>query len=120
MSRGARQEEQLECRLRRMLPLPAHGKPPLLAFLRNHAPIERGALRLTVTNVFRSGDGTGLMCQFVVSGAAETSHIYVAPITQIAFDRRHPISQELALYRKRRCERIDVNSHLSRGPQWRR
>jgi hypothetical protein len=96
------QEEKLVSRLQRALPVTAYGKPALMNFLRNRLSIERTSPRLTVTNVFSARDGGGLMCQFVVSGARAGSHPFVAPITQLSFDRRHPIASEVTSYAKRR------------------
>lgn len=100
MNFAARQEEQLVSRLQRALPLTAHGKPPLLAFLRKSMSIARTSPRLTVTNVFYAGDRKGLMCQFTIETEA-SPRVLVAPLSQIAIDRRHPIAQDIALYRIR-------------------
>jgi|GEM_PF-1472066 hypothetical protein len=102
MSCTERQEEQFISRLQRMLPLTAHGRPPLLAFLRKNMSIERTSPRLTVTNVFYAGEQRGLMCHFVVSDATEMKKVFVAPIEQLAFERRQPITQEIPAHRKRR------------------
>jgi hypothetical protein len=57
-----------------------------------------------VVNVFSARDGGGVMCQFMVSGAPAGSYPFVAPITQLSFDRRHPIALEVASYAKRRAD----------------
>lgn len=35
--------------------------------------------------------------------------LLVAPLTQLAFNRRHPITQDVAAYRERRAEKVVVN-----------
>jgi len=97
----ARREEEFRLRLQRALPLPAYGKPALLSFLRNRVVNTGASPRLTVTNVFDAGESRGLMCQFIVQEATAIPCVFVAPLAQIAFDRRHPIAREVAAYRNR-------------------
>lgn len=117
MNYALRQEKKLVHRLQRALPLSAHGKPALMAFLRVRVTIERSSPRLTVTNVFDAGGDRGLMCQFVVHCSEERSRVFVAPITQLAFDRRHLISQEVVAYSKRRTEGAVVTFREDDGPR---
>jgi hypothetical protein len=104
-------------RLRLTLPLPAYGKPALVRFLRSCLPIERTSPRLTVTNVFYAGDDRGFMCHFVVDGAVGTARMFVAPIEQLAFDRRRPIIREKAARRGHNVNATVVNSLLDIGAQ---
>ncbi|HEY8127017.1 MAG TPA: hypothetical protein VIF88_16520 [Methylocystis sp.] len=99
------QEEQLAWRLQCFLPLPAHGRPELLKFLRGRGVMFRDSPRLMVTGVFHAGDGKGLMGQFAVEGTAESPRLFVAPIEYLAFERGHPIINDLAVYRKAREKR---------------
>jgi hypothetical protein len=55
-----------------------------------------------VTNVFDTGDAFGLMCQVEV-GDDDARAIFVTPIAELAFDRRHPIAREIADYRHGRA-----------------
>ena len=96
------QEEQLAWRLQCFLPLPAHGRSELLKFLRGRGVMFRNSPRLMVTGIFHAAHGKGLMGQFAVEGAAESPRLFVAPIEHLAFERGHPIAQELAVYRKAR------------------
>jgi hypothetical protein len=106
MNRSAtNQEEQLAWRLQRFLPLPAHGRPELLKFLRGRGVMFRDSPRLMVTGVFRAGDGKGLLSQFAVEGAEESPRLFVAPIEHLAFERGHPIIRDLNVYRKAREKR---------------
>ena len=98
-------EEQLAWRLQCFLPLPARGRPELLKFLRVRGVTFRDSPRLMVTGVFQAGDGKGLMGQFAVEGAAESTRLFVAPIEHLAFERGHPIVHDLAVYRKAREKR---------------
>lgn len=102
---AAIQEEQLAWRLQCFLPLPAHGRPALLKFLRGSGVMFRNSPRLMVTGVFRAGNGKGLMGQFAVEGAEESPRLFVAPIEHLAFERGHPIVRDLAVYRKAREKR---------------
>jgi hypothetical protein len=102
MTLATRRDEQLLGRLRGVLPLPAHGKPALLRFLRRHARIERSSPQLTVTNIFDAGECGRPMCQFVVNGATEHAHIFVVPLAHLSFDRRHPLYRDIAAYSERR------------------
>jgi hypothetical protein len=81
-------------RLRQALPLSAHGRPALLAFLRKRFAYLGGAPRLTVTNVFYAGDQT-LMCQFTIGDATAGQKVFVAPLYNVALDRRHPVAREI-------------------------
>ncbi len=102
---AAIQEEQLAWRLQCFLPLPAHGRPELLKFLRGRGVMFRDSPRLMVMGVFHAGDDKGLMGQFAIEGAEASSRLFVAPIEHLAFERGHPIVHDLAVYRKAREKR---------------
>ncbi len=89
-------------RLQRSLPLPAHGRPALLIFLRAHKALKQRSPRLTVINIFDAGGASGLMCQFIVEDMIESRRIFVAPISQFSFERGHPIRQQIAAYQRHR------------------
>lgn len=95
MNRAAHKDMQILTRLRLALPTHAQPRTPLLAFLRRRMSDRQIAFGLTVTNVFYTGDAEGVLCQFVVNVPAMQDRPFVAPITQIAFDRRHLISMEI-------------------------
>jgi hypothetical protein len=82
-------------RLRRALPIVAYPRPPLLAFLLGRGVATQGAPKLSVVDVFEGGDGHGLMCRFALCGAPD-AHSFVAPLSQLALDRRHPLRKRLA------------------------
>ena len=96
---------ELVRKLRRALPLTAHGRPSLTAALRQRLPGAIVMPRVTVTDVFYGGEKDGLMCRVHVQGAIDEPLVVVAPITQLAFNRWHPIAHDIAVYRKRRTER---------------
>jgi hypothetical protein len=75
--------------LRRALPLSAHPRPPLLAFLRERGLNGRGAPRLIVLDVFDAGEDRGLMCRFAIAEDREASS-FIAPLAQVALARSHP------------------------------
>jgi hypothetical protein len=89
--------------LRRFLPLMAHpcgrSRTASIAATRRR----NSGRRCTVTNVFDAGDAFGLMCQIEVGDGADPA-IFVAPIAELAFDRRQPITREIADYRRRRAQ----------------
>ena len=102
---SARRSESLASRLQRFLPLLAYGRPPLIGMLRKHSPDATASSRLIVTNVYDTGGQSGLMCKIDLASATPTSSsVLVVPITLLAFDRRHPISREVAEYRRSRAE----------------
>jgi len=45
------------------------------------------------------------MCCVDVSGGIDEPVVVLAPVPQLAFNRRHPIARDIAAYRKRRTER---------------
>lgn len=86
-------------RLRRFLPLPVHAKPPLATNLRSTS----SHASFLLTGVFDAGGEHGVMCRLEAGGADLPAPVFVVPIAHIAIDRRHPISQEIAAYRKRQA-----------------
>ncbi|MDP3552931.1 hypothetical protein [Methylocystis sp.] len=78
--------------LRRALPLAAHARPALLAFLRARGVNGRGAPRLIVLDVFDAGEDRGLMCRFAIAEDGEASS-FIAPLAQVALARRHPAAR---------------------------
>lgn len=101
MDDQSRNLRNLICRLQRFLPLAAHPRPALAASIRKIAPRAPAAPLLSVNCIFDAGADRGLMCRIELNGADLHSPTFVAPITQVAFDRRHPISREVAAYGKR-------------------
>ena len=97
--------EQLVQRLRRALPLTAHGRRPSpSAALRRRLPGASRVPRVTVIDVFDAGEEDGLMRRVDVGEESDAPIVVVAPIAQLAFNRRHPLAHDVAVYRKRRAE----------------
>lgn len=84
--------------VREALPLTAHAKPALLTFLRRRTANKTMAPRLTVTDVLDLRDARGPMCKFAVHDSAPPREIFIAPINQIAFDRRLLLSRQIGRY----------------------
>lgn len=101
--------EHLVQKLRRILPLAAHRRPPFAAALRRRLACPDVIPRVMVTDIFYAGEEKGLMCRVDVQGLADDAIVLVAPVTQLAFNRRHPIARDIAAYRKRRVETAAVN-----------
>jgi hypothetical protein len=99
--------EHLVQKLRRALPLMAHGRPSLTAVL-GRSLSSNLMPRVTVTDVFYAGEENGLMCRIDVQGLADEPMVVVAPVTQLAFNRRHPIARDIAAYRKHCAETATV------------
>ncbi|RNJ51787.1 hypothetical protein [Methylocystis hirsuta] len=74
--------------LRRALPLSAHARPALIAFLRERRIVTRGAMRLVILDIFDAGDASGVMCRFAIAEDSEASS-FIAPLAQVALERRH-------------------------------
>ena len=106
--------ELLVQKLRRALPLTAHGRPSLTAMLRRRLSCQDVIPRVTVTDIFYAGEKNGLMCRVDVQGFADEPVVVVAPVTQLAFNRKHPITRDIAAYRKRRAETAAVTGHGGR------
>ncbi len=49
------------------------------------------------------------MCRIDLQGTTGQGVPLVAPLAQLAFNRRHPIAQDLAAYRERPTEKAAVN-----------
>ncbi len=77
--------------LRRALPVPAHARRALIAFLRARGAIGRGSPRLTVFDVFDAGAERGLMCRFTIAGETDGA-AFVAPLAQLALERRRAVA----------------------------
>jgi len=72
--------------------------------LRKHSPDITASCRLIVTNVYDTGEQSGLMCKVDFAAGAAHCPVLVVPIALLAFDRRHPISRDVAECRRRRAE----------------
>lgn len=101
--------EHLVQKIRRFLALAAHGRPSLTATLQRSFSCANLMARLTVTDIFGESEDKGLMCHIDVKGLTGEPVLVVAPITQLAFNRRHPDARDIAAYRKRRAESAAVN-----------
>jgi hypothetical protein len=95
------QSHQIVERLRRSLPVLAYPRPALKDFLRSRGFPDRDAPRLTIVDVFDGGAKCGIMCRFVVR-PAEPTFSFVAPISHLSLDRRHPLAQSCAAMRRPR------------------
>jgi hypothetical protein len=71
------------------------GRPALTASLRHRFPCERTMTKRTVTNIFYAGEERGVMCRVDPQGVADRPILLVAPLMQLAFDRSHPIAQDM-------------------------
>jgi hypothetical protein len=78
--------------LRRALPVSAHARPALIAFLRERGVIARGATRLVILDIFDAGDAGGVMCRFAIAEDSEAAS-FIAPLAQLALARRHPAAR---------------------------
>ncbi len=85
-------QERIVQNLRRALPLSAHPRPALLAFLRARGLIGRAAPRLIVLDVFDAGEDRGVMCRFAIAEDGEASS-FIAPLAQVALARRRPAAR---------------------------
>jgi len=85
--------------VRRALPLPAHPKEALIAFLRERGVVARGAPRLVILDVFEAGAASGMMCRFAVAEDRDGSS-FIAPLAQVALQRRHPGARSRVVRRR--------------------
>jgi hypothetical protein len=89
---------------RRCLPLVAHPRERLRACLTRIAQNGGSDSRCKVIDVFDAGETFGLMCHVEVGESGEPSRL-VTPITELSFDRKHPIARDIADYRRRRSQK---------------
>jgi hypothetical protein len=89
--------ESLVHSLRDALPLSGRPRPALLAFLRARGAIGRNAPKLLIVDILDAG-AKDVMCRFMI--ADDDASNFVAPLAQIALDRRHPLVQRLAVRRR--------------------
>lgn len=75
-------------RLRRGLPASARARQPLLDYLQSRQIIGPISPILRIVNVFPGDHSEEIMCQFMIEGDAR-ARFFVAPLTQIALDRKH-------------------------------
>ncbi|CAN2536157.1 hypothetical+protein [Methylocapsa aurea] len=108
MRETAHPSEALARRLRGFLPLSAHCRSPLLKTLRGYAPNVAAPSHVLVTGVYDMGGSVGLMCRIDLGGEIAASAVLVVPITHLAFDRRHPISRDMANYRRLHAGRLEA------------
>jgi hypothetical protein len=94
--------ELLIQKLQQALPLHAHGRTALAAVLQRHSSAASTMPRVMVTDIFYAGEEKGLMCRVDVQGLTNDRTVVVAPLTQLAFDRRHPVTRDIAAYRNKR------------------
>jgi hypothetical protein len=99
MSHAWSQEAILVQRLQRALPLGARGRPALLAFLRARGVIGSIAPRLKVIGIFPAGAQGEFLCRFTIEDGLGME-TFVAPLDQLALDRRHPVARKLDLCRR--------------------
>lgn len=82
-------------RLRRSLPISAHARQPLLGYLQSKRVIGSTSPTLRIVNVFLNDYDGNIMCQFTIE-CDDSTRIFVAPLTQLALNRRHPVARESA------------------------
>jgi hypothetical protein len=95
------EQQRILQNLRRALPVSAHARPALLAFLRARSAIGRGSPRLTIIDIFDAGQDRGLMCRFTIAGEAEEGRGFVAPLAQLALGRWRAVVQDASLRQRR-------------------
>ncbi|MBM3552215.1 MAG: hypothetical protein FJX45_10685 [Alphaproteobacteria bacterium] len=89
--------ESLVHNLRDALPLPARPRPALLSFLRARGVIGRSARKLVIVDIVDTAT-QDVMCRFMIAGDGASN--FVAPLAQIAFDRKNPIVKRFAARRR--------------------
>jgi hypothetical protein len=84
--------------LRRTLPISGHPRSMLLAELRLRKAAGRATPKVKIIDVFDLGDDGGVMCRFLLDDGDARS--FVAPLSQVALVRRHPLAQAIAACRR--------------------
>jgi hypothetical protein len=99
------QAERLLRKLTELLPLSALPSPALMATLRERSSAAKITLDCKVTKVMYAGDEGGIVCHLTFDDA-EKEEVFLVSITQLSFDRRLPVTREIAAYQKHRIKRI--------------
>ncbi|MFZ3179137.1 MAG: hypothetical protein WBO09_10805 [Methylocystis silviterrae] len=98
-------------RLRRSLPASAHARQPLLGYLQSRQIIGSTSPTLRILNVFFNCRDEKIMCQFTIEGYTST-RVFVAPLAQLALNRRHPAAREAATAIAPRRRRLGANARV--------
>ncbi len=96
----------LLAKLRAALPVPATITPQLAATLRKQSPQAVIPSACRVVWVSHAGDEGGIVCRFSTADGGQDDAIFIASITHLAFDSRHPLARDIALYQKRRTKKL--------------
>lgn len=95
----------LIAKLEAALPLPATTSPPLLAVLKKQGVGTRLPRQCQITAIHYAGDEGGIVCRLDF-GQEDAEQAFVVSITHLSFERRLPLSREIAAYQKHRIKRL--------------
>jgi hypothetical protein len=99
-------------KLEAALPVPAIITPFLANALRKQAPEASIPGNCQIVWVYNMGDAGGILCKLSVEGELpaeaqdEGEKVFLASITHLDFDHRHPLAHEIAAYQKRRVKKL--------------
>ncbi len=95
------QYEGLTAELKKRLPFKAFPTIELVQALRDKHKLTLKT-ELIVTNVFNSGDVTGILCTIEKKG----NEVLACALTHLEIPRDHPLYKEIIAYQKKRSKRI--------------
>lgn len=88
-SKSVGHQDDVVERLQRALPLAAHAKPELLAFLRTRRLTFNELPRLKVVSIFKVGRHGDPLCRIVIDEGVG-DQMFFAPLTKLIFDHSNP------------------------------
>lgn len=107
-------------RLRSHLPLPAQGRPSLMAALSRRCGLRQTKPRCRVIGIFDAGEEYGVVCQIEFVTDKETT-IIVAPIDQVSFlsceiranQLAGQLKRRVTMWRRERCNSSNLADRAS-------
>lgn len=99
------QTAALVARLKAGLPLPARLTAELLKALRQESPALKFKRDCSITETYYAGDEGGILCTLDF-GFDDRKEVAIVSITHLRFDRKTPLSREIAQYQRHRVKKL--------------
>jgi len=82
--------------LKNHLPIPAYPSPDLIEAMSSEGRSIEPTARFQITDVFDSGDSTGILCSVVAEDAA----VFIAPLRSLRIEGGHPLATLIEAYQE--------------------
>ena len=100
--------------LKASLPFPARPTPEALRTLRQQSPALKFTRDCSITDIHYAGDEGGILCTLDF-GLDDRKEVTIVSITHLRFDRKAPLSREIAQYQRHRVKKL---KRLHHRPFW--